>query len=462
MECARSEHPGRFNNELYASALTAALRGDAFTRSSARSPPGTSQRWTSDTTPTPSWRASPTKSDAEEATSGGTSPSTADDHDRDEDASTGGRISPADLSRNLYDVLTKIPPVFEDYKRGAAERGNPPPRRRGRRRERRGRFRGDARSDEERRWRRWWCEWWRRRGRWCARGVVQIRGGWRGGGEESARASAKGKAAARRAVAAASAAAGAARASDGKTRDKWADGKRHRKLFADAWLALLRARSLRISTAKFCSDCTRGWFAHAEPAPAERFLHSLDRPRRTGRHARAQRHLRAHDPALAGVPAVLRPVVRALEPSAFAANNRKDFSTSSTSSSLAGVARLPRRGVHQAARRLASAHLPRERCRAWRSCTTSCGDTPGARFWYAARAKRRPGALFDEDPFVEDEDDPSECRALESSLWEMETLRSHYFPQVAKFTHVLDRDLSDRVKTAELPMGTCARRRTPA
>ena len=31
MECARSEHPGRFNNELYASALTAALRGDAFT-----------------------------------------------------------------------------------------------------------------------------------------------------------------------------------------------------------------------------------------------------------------------------------------------------------------------------------------------------------------------------------------------------------------------------------------------
>eukprot|EP00740_Mantoniella_antarctica_P020853 CAMPEP_0198697918 /NCGR_PEP_ID=MMETSP1468-20131203/329746_1 /TAXON_ID=1461545 /ORGANISM="Mantoniella sp, Strain CCMP1436" /LENGTH=238 /DNA_ID=CAMNT_0044454733 /DNA_START=46 /DNA_END=759 /DNA_ORIENTATION=+ len=31
MECARSEHPGRFNNELYAAALTAALRGTGFT-----------------------------------------------------------------------------------------------------------------------------------------------------------------------------------------------------------------------------------------------------------------------------------------------------------------------------------------------------------------------------------------------------------------------------------------------
>lgn len=66
-------------------------------------------------------------------------------------------------------------------------------------------------------------------------------------------------------------------------------------------------------------------------------------------------------------------------------------------------------------------------------------------------------ALVAGDAFKPDESDPAECRALESSLWEMETLKSHYFPQVSKFVHVLDKDLSDRVKTQELPVGdVCA------
>ena len=61
------------------------------------------------------------------------------------------------------------------------------------------------------------------------------------------------------------------------------------------------------------------------------------------------------------------------------------------------------------------------------------------------------------DPFKPDESDPARCKALDSSLWEMETLKSHYFPQVSKFVQVLDKDLSDRVKTAELPVGdVCA------
>ena len=66
-------------------------------------------------------------------------------------------------------------------------------------------------------------------------------------------------------------------------------------------------------------------------------------------------------------------------------------------------------------------------------------------------------ALVASDAFKAAEEDPAKCKALESSLWEMETLKSHYFPQVAKFVTVLDKDLSDRVKTQELPVGdVCA------
>jgi hypothetical protein len=41
-------------------------------------------------------------------------------------------------------------------------------------------------------------------------------------------------------------------------------------------------------------------------------------------------------------------------------------------------------------------------------------------------ASLQPG----EDPYLEDEGDPAQSRAVESSLWEMETLRNHYCPQV--------------------------------
>jgi U3 small nucleolar RNA-associated protein 19 len=39
---------------------------------------------------------------------------------------------------------------------------------------------------------------------------------------------------------------------------------------------------------------------------------------------------------------------------------------------------------------------------------------------------------------------------LESSLWELTALRHHADPTVSSYTAVLDRDLSDRRKTAEL------------
>jgi U3 small nucleolar RNA-associated protein 19 len=36
------------------------------------------------------------------------------------------------------------------------------------------------------------------------------------------------------------------------------------------------------------------------------------------------------------------------------------------------------------------------------------------------------------DPYLASETDPAQCNALASSLWEMATLTSHYYPQVAK------------------------------
>ncbi len=61
-----------------------------------------------------------------------------------------------------------------------------------------------------------------------------------------------------------------------------------------------------------------------------------------------------------------------------------------------------------------------------------------------------------DDPFLADEPDPSRCRALESSLWELESLRQHYSPAVSRFVSVLERDLANRKKTTEMDMAALA------
>ncbi|XP_065707811.1 nucleolar complex protein 4 homolog isoform X1 [Patagioenas fasciata] len=48
-----------------------------------------------------------------------------------------------------------------------------------------------------------------------------------------------------------------------------------------------------------------------------------------------------------------------------------------------------------------------------------------------------------EDPYVMEEEEPSESRALESCLWEIQTLQNHYHPEVAKAAAVLSRALSE-------------------
>ena len=92
MECARSEHPGRLNNELYAAVLTAAVCGRSFGEEllgalASRYLVKTDVRFH---TYAVAQRLAAAKPGA-------------------------FAISQADLARNLYDVLSRTPAVFDDY-----------------------------------------------------------------------------------------------------------------------------------------------------------------------------------------------------------------------------------------------------------------------------------------------------------------------------------------------------------
>ncbi|XP_026194727.1 nucleolar complex protein 4 homolog [Anabas testudineus] len=49
-----------------------------------------------------------------------------------------------------------------------------------------------------------------------------------------------------------------------------------------------------------------------------------------------------------------------------------------------------------------------------------------------------------EDPYVMDEEDPVQCCALDSSLWEIKTLQKHYHPDVAKAALLINTPLSEQ------------------
>eukprot|EP00191_Tetraselmis_sp_GSL018_P021538 CAMPEP_0177578348 /NCGR_PEP_ID=MMETSP0419_2-20121207/296_1 /TAXON_ID=582737 /ORGANISM="Tetraselmis sp., Strain GSL018" /LENGTH=576 /DNA_ID=CAMNT_0019066777 /DNA_START=92 /DNA_END=1823 /DNA_ORIENTATION=- len=71
----------------------------------------------------------------------------------------------------------------------------------------------------------------------------------------------------------------------------------------------------------------------------------------------------------------------------------------------------------------------------------------------------RPSAIEesanDEDVFQMSCEDPAETRAIESSLWEIATLKAHYNPDVARMaTMMLEKDITDRRKTAEIDIET--------
>ncbi|KAL2099845.1 hypothetical protein ACEWY4_004239 [Coilia grayii] len=46
------------------------------------------------------------------------------------------------------------------------------------------------------------------------------------------------------------------------------------------------------------------------------------------------------------------------------------------------------------------------------------------------------------DPYIMEEEDPAQCHALDSSLWEIKTLQNHYHPDVAKAAQAINQPLS--------------------
>ncbi|XP_007246113.3 nucleolar complex protein 4 homolog [Astyanax mexicanus] len=56
----------------------------------------------------------------------------------------------------------------------------------------------------------------------------------------------------------------------------------------------------------------------------------------------------------------------------------------------------------------------------------------------------RPSAADElcNDPYLMDEEDPTKCHALESSLWELQTLQKHYNPDVSKAAKAINEPLS--------------------
>lgn len=50
-------------------------------------------------------------------------------------------------------------------------------------------------------------------------------------------------------------------------------------------------------------------------------------------------------------------------------------------------------------------------------------------------------SLCQGDPFIADEQDPAKCDAMKSSLWELKTLQSHFYPTVASLVEMLEKPL---------------------
>jgi U3 small nucleolar RNA-associated protein 19 len=57
---------------------------------------------------------------------------------------------------------------------------------------------------------------------------------------------------------------------------------------------------------------------------------------------------------------------------------------------------------------------------------------------------QRKGGSDMEDLFLPEEDDPVECRALQSSLWELAVLEKHYYPAVATLAKSIGRPEEDK------------------
>lgn len=69
----------------------------------------------------------------------------------------------------------------------------------------------------------------------------------------------------------------------------------------------------------------------------------------------------------------------------------------------------------------------------------------------SSHVARGEGSVWQgQDVYDFDEKDPAQSRALESSLWEVKALKTHSCPSVSMYCAILEKDLSNRRRTAEI------------
>ena len=449
MECARSEHPGRLNNELYASVLTAAVCGRSFGEEllgalTSRYLVKTDVRFH-------------TYAVVRRLAKG----SKGEEH----------AISRADIARNLYDVLSRTPAVFDDYAEspspgdGARENdgaakddddGEDFEAMLGLMKGSASSARGDGddagdEGDEQNPFGSAWCK---------GRAVGEIAGAEHAntatrGARETKRKKGDAKKDAKKRPAVC-VAADAARSEARKTNDKWADGKRHRKSFQEAWLALLRQPFPNDVYRKVLLGLHKNVVPHM-PNPvllSDFFVGSIDRGGLDGMLALNGLFVLITKHGLE-YPRFYDRLYNLLDSSAFHVSNRKGF-FELLDIFLKSTA-LPAYLAAAFAKRLARLALTAPPAGAM-TCVAFVHNLlrrhPGCAVLVHRGEEGSANDMFETDPFVETERDPKKCAALMSSLWEMATLRdAHYFHQVGKLVKTIsEKDLSDRVKTAELPV----------
>ncbi|KXZ55062.1 hypothetical protein GPECTOR_3g22 [Gonium pectorale] len=294
---------------------------------------------------------------------------------------------------------------------------------------------------------------------------------------ESARARRKRK----QAEAAGAGAAGQADAAQAKAparRAQWANPKMQKRLFGDAWLALL---SLPLPPDVLRGALLRlpGSVIPALPAPvrlADFLTHCLGRSGLTGMLALHGIFLLVTRHGLE-YPRFYERLYQLLVPQAFAARSRSQFFRLADTFLSSGL--VPAYTVAAFAKRFARLALtapPPGACiaiafihnllrrhpalqrmlhdpaaaSAAATGTADGGTQAGAKPKSGKKAGGGAAGGPGVDVYDESEPDPAKSRAVESSLWEVEALRNHYCPQVSTFCAVLDKDLSDRTKTAEI------------
>ncbi|CEG00328.1 Nucleolar complex protein 4 [Ostreococcus tauri] len=321
-----------------------------------------------------------------------------------------GRASRTDVARNVYDVLNATPREFEDHQSGN-DASNP--------RDDFARMLAKLRAGQDAE------EEAEKRGPWCEDaegGAVDL---------ESAKK--------RRKI---SSSVGAS---------KWTEGVRHRRAFSEAWLALLRA--------EFPEDIYRKILMrlHVDVMPhmvnpqllSDFCVDSIDVGGLTGMLALNGLFILMTQHGLE-YPTFYNRLYQLLDGSCFHANHRRGFF--SLMDVFLKSPALPAYLVASFVKRFARLSLSAPPAGAM-LCVAFIHNLIRRHKSCAVLVHRENAATVDADPFDADEQDPAKTNALKSSVWEMETLRAHYCAQVPKMVSLLERDLTERVKTKELDMG---------